>query len=387
MNTPRRWLNVTIVCLLGLAAFGFRVLFIPFTNIDVDGYLRWYDFILSHGQFHALGERFAIYTPPYLYLLSLATLTVSFLPRLTAIKLIPILFDFINAFIIQRIVRLKYPSGPVPWIAAAVFLFAPTIWLNSAFWGQIDSLYACFLLLNLYYVLSGKPYPAVISFGVASAIKAQAIFFVPFLVLLAIKKQIPWRSFLAVPIVYLAVMLPSTLAGRPVMDVLTIYLNQANEFQIPSFNSPNWYLFVPQSEYRLALLAGVTIAALILLAWLYVYGWRKYTFSPDLLIFTSLVSVALTPFILPKMHDRYFYPADVFSILLAFYRPRYWFIAVAYQMISTLAYSVFLFDAPRQVALVLAAQLNTFVLAYLLWKQNQLTRDASASVDVSRAGG
>ncbi|MBV6395810.1 MAG: hypothetical protein HFACDABA_01392 [Anaerolineales bacterium] len=369
---------------LCLAALGLRLLLIPNTNIDVEGYERWYDFILRHGRFLALGKEFAIYTPPYLYLLSLATLTESFLPRLTAIKLIPVFFDFINAFIVFKIVRFKDPAGNWPWAAAGIFLFTPTIWMNSALWGQIDSLYTCFLLICLYCVLSDKPIPAVIAFGAASAIKAQAVFMVPFLFLLAIKKKIPWPSFFLIPIVYLGMMVPSILAGRPLLGVFTVYLGQANEFQIPSFNSPNWYVLVPQSAYHSALLAGLTTAIAVVSVWLFVYGRKKFVFTPALLVFTGLVSVALVPFILPKMHDRYFYPADVFSLLLMFYRPKFWFIAVAYQVISILAYSVFLFDAPRQVSLILALQLNTFVLAYLLWKQSRLVRDASGVPDPTR---
>ena len=37
------------------------------------------------------------------------------------------------------------------------------------------------------------------------------------------------------------------------------------------------------------------------------------------------MSVALVPFLLPKMHDRYFYPADIFSLLAAFYMPEFGF--------------------------------------------------------------
>lgn len=377
MTRPHLRPNSIAVILFCFTALGLRLLLIPNTNIDVAGYEHWYDFILHHGRFLALGKEFAIYTPPYLYLLSLATLTESFLPKLTAIKLIPIFFDFINAFLVFKIVRFKYPAGNSPWIAAGVFLLTPTIWMNSALWGQIDSLYTCFLLICLYYVLMDKPIPAIIAFGAASAIKAQAVFLVPFLFLLAIKKKIPWPSFFLIPVVYLGMMLPAIFAGRPVMNVFTVYLGQANEFQIPSFNSPNWYVFVPQSAYQPALLAGLAVAIVGLSAWLLVYGRKKFTFTSDLLVFTGLVSVALVPFLLPKMHDRYFYPADVFSLLLVFYRPKYWYIAVAYQVISILAYSVFLFDAPRQVSLVLAIQLNTFVLAYLLWKQSRLVREAS----------
>jgi Gpi18-like mannosyltransferase len=220
--------------------------------------------------------------------------------------------------------------------------------------------------------LVDKPYPALISFGVSAAIKAQAAFLAPFLILLAFKKKIPWRSFGMVPVAYFLMMLPAILAGRPVLDTLTVYLNQASEFQIPSFNAPNWYVFFPQSSYTVVLSAGLVITALLLIVWIFIYARRKLNLESDLLIYFSLVSVVLVPFLLPKMHDRYFYPADVLSIILAFYMPVLWFVAVAYQAISGLAYTIFLFDAQRQISLILATQLNTYIILYLLWKQSKL---------------
>jgi Gpi18-like mannosyltransferase len=175
-----------------------------------------------------------------------------------------------------------------------------------------------------------------------------------------------------VPVAYFLMMLPAILAGRPVLDTLTVYLNQASEFQIPSFNAPNWYVFFPQSSYTVVLSAGLVITALLLIVWIFIYARRKLNLESDLLIYFSLVSVVLVPFLLPKMHDRYFYPADVLSIILAFYMPVLWFVAVAYQAISGLAYTIFLFDAQRQISLILATQLNTYIILYLLWKQSKL---------------
>jgi hypothetical protein len=102
-------------------------------------------------------------------------------------------------------------------------------------------------------------------------------------------------------------------------------------------------------------------------------------------LFAALVSLALAPFLLPKMHDRYFYPADVSSIVMAFFLPQFWFVPVAYQIISSLVYAIFLFDAPRSTMLILATQLNTFMIIYLLWKQSRLSKveDTTRTVQLS----
>jgi Gpi18-like mannosyltransferase len=373
----RNWISVTgILCMVGVALL-LRYRLIPFTNFDTDGYSRWYDFIVDAGISHALGQNFAIYTPPYLYLLALATLTNNVIPKIVIIKLIPIFFDLINAAIIFKILRLKYPLGKTPYLAAAIFLFAPTVVMNSALWGQIDSFYTCFLLLCVYFLLTDRPIPSMFTFGLAVSIKAQAAFLGPFLLLMGFKKRIPFYAFGIVPLIYLGVMLPAILAGRTVLDVFTVYLNQAAQMQIPSLNAPNWYIFVPQSTYPVSMPMGMTIAVLIVAIWIYVYSRQNFPHKHEIVWYTALVSTTIMPFLLPKMHERYFYPAEVFSLVLAFFSPEFWFIPLCYQVISSLAYSVFLFEAPRSTMLVLATELNTLVIAYLSWRQFRLLKDSA----------
>jgi hypothetical protein len=43
------------------------------------------------------------------------------------------------------------------------------------------------------------------------------------------------------------------------------------------------------------------------------------------------------------MHERYFYLADVLSVVLAFYRPRLWYLPLIVQASSFLSYVPFLF--------------------------------------------
>ena len=148
--------------LLGLVGLALvvRILLLPYTNYDTDGYSRWYEFIVRNGIQPALGQNFAIYTPPYLYLLSLATLSQSLIPKIIAIKSIPIFFDLVNALLVYKILRLKYRVGKLPYLAAAVFLLAPTVIMNSALWGgrstpstpvSCSSLYSICLQIVLYH--------------------------------------------------------------------------------------------------------------------------------------------------------------------------------------------------------------------------------------------
>ena len=81
----------------------------------------------------------------------------------------------------------------------------------------------------------------------------------------------------------------------------------------------------------------------------------------------------VVPFLLPQMHERYFYPAEVFSLLVAFAIPRFAWIAVSAQLVALFAYAPFLFRTrpgvatpPIPLTLVAVAQLVTIVaLCYL----------------------
>jgi Gpi18-like mannosyltransferase len=369
-----RMANSALVVMFGLAVF-LRYAGLHFVSMDMaSDFIPWYH-QLADGGYKGLIQSSFSYTPPYLYLLFLSTFTKTFLSDIVAIKLIPIYFDACNTFLVYKITRIKYPAGKLPILAAAVFALAPTVILNSAYWGQVDSFYTCFLLVCMYFILRNKPLPAILFFGIAFTIKAQAVFLGPFLILMALKKRVRWMQFGLVPIVYLLLVLPTILIGKPAFSAFTVYAAQAEAFPFASMNAPNLYIFVPPSAYSSAVIIGLSISAIMVLLWLFIYGRINFKLTYSILVYMALISVACVPFILPKMHERYFYPADVFSILLAFSLPELWFVAVGYQAISLLAYSIFLFDQNPVPNLVLATILNTAMMIILLWKQNQLSKN------------
>ena len=364
---PSPW-NLGGLLLLFIAGLVLRGLALPGISGDMRwAYLPWYDFLRIHGL-QGIGTNFSDYTPPYLYLLWLSTLTANFLPGVAAIKSISILADVASAILVFRIVRLKYPTGLKAVLAGLLFWVLPTVMLNSSLWGQADALYMVFLLLSLYCLLTDRPLPGVAAFGVAITIKAQAVFLAPLLAVLFFKRRIAWQHFLVVPLVYILLDLPVFLLGRPLLGIFTIYSSQADIFQSLSKNAPNPYLFLSAVPYGVGLAAGLAAAALIVGCWVWLTARPKAALNPTTLLLTGLVSVALVPFALPKMHDRYWYPADILSLLLAFYMPELWFVPLLYQLISTSAYLVFLFSAPP-VLTEIAAVLNGLTIVFLIWQQ------------------
>jgi Gpi18-like mannosyltransferase len=363
--------------LLVVMSFVMRVISIPETNRDMTVFnLRWYQTLYQNGIGEALATNFSNYAPPYTYLLALATLTHGLIPPLVAIKLIPICFDLLGAFFIYKIIKLKYPQNDVPILASAIYLAAPTVILNSAYWGQADSIYTSILLACLYFLLTEQSLAAMLAFGLAFSVKAQAVFLLPFLGVMVLRKKIHWVYFGLIPLVYLIAILPVVLLGRSLSDALLIYAKQSDTFNVLAMNAPNFYSLFPRGWYSTILPLGLIVTAVILARWTYVTGQSKIELDKKYIILIALISASLTPFLLPKMHDRYFYPADVLSIVLAFFWPGLWYIPILYQLASTGAISIFLFNGDSGFV-VYGFLLNTIAIAVLLKAQRLVEiRDA-----------
>jgi Gpi18-like mannosyltransferase len=300
----------------------------------------WYDYIHNHGGFWALGDNFSNYTPPYLYLLVVAT-ALPF-PKLIAIKLLTFPFEGLCGFWLYRLLRLHYPQGPWPRLGALTFSFAPTVVLNGAYWGQCDILYTTWLVGCLYALSLGHQVGAMICFGLAIAFKQQALWFLPVLVMLGIKRQFSWWNLAGVPLVYGLVMVPAWLAGRPWSDLLTIYFQQVNTYRLLTLNAPNLYQWLSTAEYSIFFPLGLVFTLSVVLTLMARGLPTRQPINPGQLLQLSLIFLVLLPYCLPKMHDRYFFAADVFAVIYSFRFPLYFWVGLAMNGISLLAYFPFL---------------------------------------------
>ncbi len=362
----RRYLTPLIGTVLYLLALAVRYPLLKHVTLDTHDYLLpWYDYIVNHGSYRALGQAFTNYSPPYTYLLVAVTYLPRWLPKLVAIKAISIIFDGVAAFVMYKLVRLQYPAGPLPLLAFATVLFAPTIIVNGAYWGQCDIIYTTCLLASILFVCQERYLAAILLFALAFAFKAQAIFLTPFILMVCLKRRIPWRYLLLVPLVYLLLALPCVLLGRSLLDVATIYGQQGDAFNQLSMNAPNVYLFISNYYYHQAVPLGLAAALLVGLGLAVLPLRSRVTLDRRRVLQAAAVSVALMPFVLPKMHDRYFFAADLLSIGLAFFYPELWFVPLLLQCSSLTAYIPFLFDKPKGLVRT-GAWINTLVVAILL---------------------
>ena len=353
---------------------------LPYATPDAHAFLiPWYDFAREHGL-GALGHAFTNYTPVFSYLLLVATAFDGVAPPLTLVKAISFAFEFGCAVLASRLVGLVDPRPIKAALAFAAVWTAPSVLHNGSVWGQADSIWTFFVLLALLCCARGGMITGVLAFGVAAAIKAQALFLAPFVLGIGLRWRAtaPWLA--AIPLVYIALAAPTLLAGRPFGSVLTVYLDQATTFRSLSMNAANLYAFVPNALYGPATAAGLAFAAAAGLAFA-LWLSRAPRLSGEGVLLAGAVSLLLMPFLLPKMHERHFYAFEVVAITLACARPALVPVAVMAQIGSALSYIPF-YDAERTLGVPIAALTNGVTLLFL---SRRLRADVDGGAPVETA--
>lgn len=318
------------------------------------------------------------YTPVYIGILVVLHPVLGGLAPVVAIKLISVAGDIACALIVGRIVGHFRPDPAYSRVAFAVVLLLPTVTLDSSVFGQVDSLYTALLLGCVLALLRGRQQWAMIAFGLALAFKFQAVFLAPALAALVLLGVIKWRHLWVAPAAMLAAFVPAMAAGRSLFAVLGTYTGQAGEYPFLTLNAPNAYGWwqrpitgtaVPGSGTGdkvdiQALVAAyprvghdtiliLTACAMIPCALLVLYVWRHrraLVGRPDQswIVLLCAVSAMLAPYVLPSMHERYFYPSDLLVLTLAFIVPTTAVRVTAFLALlsSTVAYTLgwFVFD-------------------------------------------
>ncbi|MGV9670937.1 hypothetical protein ACWDPV_10110 [Gordonia sp. NPDC003504] len=340
---PARWVRWSVLAALVVVAALVRWHFIDMETMDYRAFLsRWYETLDTQG-FSAFKERFADYNYPYLYLIWL--LTVVKAPSLIGIKALSMVFDLVLAFFAYRIVGLRTPRFWLRALAFGVMLLLPSVIANSAYWGQADAIYSAFALGGVYFLLRAqregithRSYVmnstwACVFFGLSLSFKLQAVFVLPVLIWLLLRRRLPWYTLLAIPAVFLALDVPAILGGAPWREALSVYLDQTDSYKQLTLGAANLYQLIPISGDATWLAhLGIGMAAAVIVVFLAWSLWKKPPVTPAATLVVATASAVIVPFLLPAMHDRYFYTAEILSVVMAFYLPlRFMIIPVLVQ--------------------------------------------------------
>ncbi|GID95407.1 glycosyltransferase 87 family protein [Amorphoplanes digitatis] len=358
------WILIAVLAVLAVAV---RWIGRHEMTADMRIFFVWYGKLDAAGGWSGLGKEIGNYNAPFLYILALLTYLPG--PTLMKIKMAWVLFDVLLVYFGYRIVALRRPGRRIPVLAALVLAFLPTVVINSSLYGQCDAMWAAFALGGVYYLLRERPWLAVTMFTVALSFKPQAIFIFPLLALLVLAGSLRWRTLLAVPLVYVVLDLPAILAGRDPVELLTLYSPARQAAYVPALtsNAASIYAYLPVHT-RLDTLKtlGYVFAAVLVVGVIYTLVAARARMDAERIVTAATFFVILVPFLLPGMHERYFFLADVMTVVLAFYRPRLWPVALLVQAASLLSYLPFLFIGTGHGQFVPLPVLATMMLAALL---------------------
>jgi Gpi18-like mannosyltransferase len=330
-----------VVLLLAVAVIG-RAYYFDFESGDIRCCVsRWVSHIRKYGLTEAYMHSFSNYMPFYTYILGIADFFMPTLQPMYASKIASFFGEILASWYVYRLVkRYKPSSGFLPYLGALAMLASPSVIANSAAAGQCDVWYTVFILASVLAIIE-KRYPhALLWAGLGVSVKLQAIFIAPFLFAFVLNRQIPYKLLYLPFVAFFATMIPALLQGRPLLDIVLVYYRQAGNYDFLG-NAANFYFLlegIEGAELRHAIvIGGVLSAAFIAIAYSYFIS-RVWKPSSDVVpyILLATLSVALMPYLLPKMLDRYFYMADVFSLILAIMRPRWIMITVLFQFSSLL---------------------------------------------------
>lgn len=353
MNRILKKIELTHIFIFIMFAFAIwmRWAVVDFKSLDYLNFLKpWMEAIVAEGRIVSLGVTIGNYSPPYVYLLTLLSYFPSGDaqdPYLEGIKIIAIAFDLLLAWSVYLNATLivKKQTHILSFTIAIVVFYLPTVFLNSAFWGQIDASYTSLALIALYYLQKDKPFQSALWISLSFAFKLQAIFFLPvFIIYFWFHYKHKIHYVLMIPLIYIVLAIPTLILGRPLLDVLSIYFEQIDTYRYMTMNMPNlwsWFanLYDTLSLIGFFLFTGVMGFTFIILNIKHIVPKAQH------ILLLALWSVIVANFFLPAMHERYLYAADILSLLVAIQFSYLFYLPLLLQLISTLAYAPYLFQS------------------------------------------
>lgn len=378
------WLMLIVISFLAILI---RYDVINFVSGDMSGFLiPWFDKIRKMGMYNALRQQVGDYNIPYqLLIILMAKFKVD---PILGYKIISCCFDFVlaisTAILATTLVKIHKKAALFTSVYTVV-LFLPTVFANSALWGQCDSIYVSFIVLALVFLFKDKYGYSFIFLGIAFAFKLQTAFILPFYIYVYFaKKQFSILYFLISLVTFYLPCLPAILAGRSWLAPFNIYTQQSGEYPFISLNMPNiWALLgntghISDELYGYKYFNVMQPMALIFTIALLGVGLffilnKSVNFNNAITYIKFAVWTVWTcVMFLPAMHDRYGYLVDILLIVATFLDSRLFAITVIEILVSTLTYGIYLFQIKIQLWLLVLMYVGAYLMMtyYVFIKTN-----------------
>ena len=341
-----RHLSLLYLAVITLLALAIRLAGFPFLSRDMNQFLiPWFGIIQKSGLHEMVGNY------NLLYQTIIYVMTFIPLPAIWQYKLLSVFFDFALAIVCGlfccELTGRRKNSGCFLFVYTAVLLM-PTVFLNSGFWGQCDSIYVFFVVLALYLLYADRANLSFVMLGVAFAFKLQAVFVVPFyLYYYCRRKNFSLLSFLIVPAVLWLSGIFCYMQGQSILLPIKIYISQAKAnnsylyLNIHSFFTV--FLQDNKSLVHCLIFAGIILTVGIFCGGLYVLLKKKINLcNSKTFIGLAAWCVWVCVLFLPKMHERYTYLLDILLLMLITFDRKFVLPAFVSASLSLVTYANFM---------------------------------------------
>lgn len=346
-NIKIKVVDLSFVICLFVFSFLIRWKLMPIESADFWGFLEdWMLQIRAGGGFKSLDHQISNYTSPYMYLMCL----VSYLTEnnLYGLKMISVVFDYLAAAAVFLIVYQLTGNAKRAIMGMAALLLCPTVILDGAYWCQCDIIYTTFLLFALYYFFKDNSRLCLIFVGISFAFKLQALFLVPFFIIMWLKrKTIRIVDFLWIPVVYVISALPAWGFGRDFKELLGIYFDQAQSYPWGTLEYPNIYALLgeamPDMRHAGEVSSAGTYMTIILLGCIAYYFYvKRINLTGEIMLTLALFTTAIIVYSLPHMHERYGFLVDLLAIIYGMLNRKKLPVACGFMLVSVLSFMPYL---------------------------------------------
>lgn len=325
------------ISIIYMVAFVLRLLGRNFVSFDMSGCLiPWFAEVKTRGGLAALSEQIGDYGVLYQTIISF--MTYIDISEVYQYKILSVIFDFFISYFIYKIVS-EYgkSSKKIGLLAAGLYLLLPTVFLNSSFWGQCDSIYSFFCIVFLYYLRKEDFGKAFVFLGVAFAFKLQTIFVLPFVCFYYLKnRKFSIFYFVLTIMTFWMTGILAFIEGRSLWAPYEIYRYQMNEYHSMYLNFPSFWALVGDS-YGTLKNVSIILTGVLILAGGYIYIVNK-KFNSNYYYEIVAWFVWTMLLFLPSMHERYAYLLDLLMFILCFLDLKFLKYSIATLILSLFTY-------------------------------------------------
>jgi len=338
--------DILFMAVLWIFSFFIRIRLYPIESADYTGFLaKWIDSIRFYGPAKSLGMEISNYTSPYMYFMSLASLTEN---AMYFLKTVSVLFDYFASVVMFLLVFELTQNKHKSVLAMSFVLLAPPVILNGAYWCQCDIIYSSLVLLSLLFFFRGKSLKCFIVLGIAFSFKLQTLFILPFYIIMWLKNRTVkiWHA-VFIPVMYIVMHVPALIMGRPFSQWIKIYFDQSGYYPWGTLNYPNLYTFLDETIYAGHHMdevsgSGMFLTVMLLGVIAYCFYCRNIRLTNELMITTAMFTIMVILFTLPHMHERYGFLIDMLAIVYCILSPKKIVLTMTIMFMSVLIYMPYL---------------------------------------------